>query len=87
MRLAYTPDGVLRIADVHRNKVVISDASKDEQLDVFETAGYTDRASRFSSDGTQFAVCSTRGDVQIWKAGTPSAVAYHFLDLKVPLIQ
>ena len=75
VRLAYTPDGVLRIADVHRNKVVILDASKDEQLDVFETAGYTDRASRFSSDGTQFAVCSTRGDVQIWKAGTPSVVA------------
>ena len=75
VRLAYTPDGVLQIADVHRNKVVISDASKDEQLAVFEIAGYTDRASRFSSDGTQFAVCSTQGDVEVWKAGTASTVA------------
>ena len=51
------------------------DASKGEKLDAFETAGYTDRASRFSSDGTRFAVCSTCGDVQVWKEGTPSAVA------------
>ena len=75
VRLAYIPDGVLRIADVHRNKVVISDASKDEQLDVFEIAGYTDRASRFSSDGTQFAVCSTQGDVKVWKVGKVPTVA------------
>ena len=74
-RLVYMPDGVLRVADVHRNKVVIWDASKGKKLDVFETVGSTDRASRFSSDGTQFAVCSTQGDVEVWKAGTPSTVA------------
>ncbi len=74
-RLAYTTDNTLQVADVHGNKVVIWDASKGEKLDVFETVGYTDRASRFSSDGTQFAVCSTRGDVQIWKAGIPSKVS------------
>lgn len=74
VRLAYTADETLRIADIHGDKVVILDASKGEQLDVFETAGYTDRASRFSSDGTQFAVCSTRGDVEVWKAGIPSTV-------------
>ena len=75
VRLAYTTNGMLRIADIHRNKVVISDASKGEQLDVFETVGYTDRASRFSNDGTQFAVCSTGGDVEVWKMGTPPTVA------------
>ncbi|MYA69427.1 hypothetical protein F4009_23355 [Candidatus Poribacteria bacterium] len=74
VRLAYTADETLRIADVHGKKIVIWDASKGERLDVFETAEYTGRASRFSSDGTQFAICSTRGDVQIWKEGTPSAV-------------
>ena len=74
VRLAYTTNGVLRVADVHRNKVMIWDASKGEKLDAFETEGYTDRASRFSSDGTQFAVCSTCGNVQIWKEGPPSTV-------------
>ena len=75
VRLAYTADETLRIADVHGDKVVIWDASKGEKLDIFETVGYTDRASRFSNDGTQFAVCSTQGDVQVWKAGIPSTVA------------
>ena len=75
VRLAYTADETLRVADVHRNKVVIWDASKGEKLNVFETVGYTGQASRFSSDGTQFAVCSTRGDIQIWQAGIPSKVS------------
>ena len=75
VRLAYTADETLRVADVHRNKVVIWDASKGEKLDAFETEGYTDRASRFSNDGTQFAVCSTCGNVQVWKEGTPSTAA------------
>ena len=75
VRLAYTADETLRIADVHADKVVIWDASKGEKLDVFETVGYTDSSSRFSSDGTLFAVCSTCGNVQIWKEGTPSSVA------------
>lgn len=74
VRLVYTADETLRIADIHGDKVVILDASKGEQLAVFETAGYPDRASRFSSDGTQFAVCSTCGNVQIWKEGPPSTV-------------
>ena len=74
VRLVYTANETLRIADVHRDKVVIWDTSKGERLDAFETVGYTDSASRFSNDGTQFAVCSTCGNVQIWKEGTPSAV-------------
>ena len=74
VRLAYTADETLRVADVHRNKLVIWDASKGEKLDAFETEGYTDRASRFSNDGTQFAVCSPCGNVQIWKEGSPSTV-------------
>ena len=75
VRLAYTADETLRVADVHGDKVVIWDASKGEKLDVFETVGSTDRASRFSSDGTQFAVCSTQGDVEVWKVGTAATVA------------
>ena len=74
VRLAYTTDGVLRVADIHQNKVVISDAFQKEKLDVFETVRYTDHASRFSNDGTQFAVCSTRGDVEVWKVGTASTL-------------
>lgn len=74
VRLAYTTDGVLRVADIHQNKVVISDAFQEEKLDVFETVKYTDHASRFSNDGTQFAVCSTRGDVEVWKVGTASTL-------------
>ncbi len=75
VRLAYTTDGVLRVADIHHNKVVISDALQEEKLDVFETVGYIDRASRFSNDGTQFAVCSTPDDIEVWKVGKTSTVA------------
>ncbi|MYA99885.1 hypothetical protein F4X90_09455 [Candidatus Poribacteria bacterium] len=75
VRLAYTADETLRIADVHGNKVMISDASTGKKLDMFETVGYIDQASRFSSDGTQFAFFSKRGGLQIWKAGTPLTVA------------
>ena len=75
VRLIYMPDGVLRVAEVHRNKVVIWDASKREKLDVFETYSSNDRPARFSSDGRQFAVCSKRGDVHVWKEEAPSAVA------------
>ena len=74
VRLVYTPDGTLRIADLYDNKVVIWDASNREKLYVFETQGSSRRAS-FSNDGTQFAICNTRGNVEVWEAGTPSTVA------------
>ncbi len=73
-RLTYAADNTLRVADIHGDKVVIWNASNGEKLDVFETFGSTDRASRFSSDGTQFAVCSTAGDVEVWEAGIPLTV-------------
>ncbi|RKU25467.1 hypothetical protein C6499_14880 [Candidatus Poribacteria bacterium] len=75
VRFVYTPDGVLRVADVHRNKIVIWDASKGEKLDVFETYNSNDRPARFSGDGRQFAVCSKRDDVHVWKEEAPSTVA------------
>ena len=75
VRLVYMPDGVLRVADVHRNKVVIWDASEREKLDVFETHSSNGRPARFSSDGRQFAVCSKRGDVHVWKEEAPATVA------------
>ena len=75
VRLVYMPDGVLRVADVHRNKVVIWDASKGEKLDAFETQSSNDSPARFSSDGRQFAVCSKRGDVHVWKEEAPATVA------------
>ena len=75
VRLAYTADSTLRVADVYQNKVVIWDTSNQEKIDVFETQGSSDSVSRFSNDGTQFAICNTRGDVQVWKADTLSTEA------------
>ena len=74
VRLAYTPDGAMRIANIHENEVQIWDVSQQEKLDTFDSRGTT-TAACFSTDATQFAVCSTWGDVQVWKEGIPSTVA------------
>ena len=75
VRLVYTSDGTLWIADLCDNKVMIWDASMGEKLNEFETLSSCHRASCFSNDGTQFAICNTRGDVQVWKADTLSTEA------------
>ena len=75
VRLVYTADGTLWVADLWENKVMIWDASTGENLNEFETLSSCHRASCFSNDGTQFAICNTRGDVQVWKANTLSTEA------------
>ena len=73
LRLAYAPDGTLRIANIHEDKVEIWDVSQQEKLDTFDSPGTTTTA-RFSTDGTQFAIANTRGNLQLWKAENPSTV-------------
>ena len=73
IRLAYTPDGRLRIANTNENKVEIWDVSQQEKLDAFDSHGTT-TAARFSTDGTQFAIANTRGYLRVWKAENPSTV-------------
>ena len=75
VRLVYTPDGTLQVADLHENKVVIWDAPQQKKLGSFDISGITGDSARFSNDGTQFAVSNTQGDIQVWKEGTPSTVA------------
>ena len=75
VRLVYTPDGTLQVADLHENKVVISDAPQQKKLGSFDISGIAGDSARFSNDGTQFAVSNTQGDIQVWKEGTPSTVA------------
>ena len=75
IRLAYAPDGTLRIANIHEDKVEIWDASQQEKLDTFDSRGTTTTAARFSTDGMQFAIANTRCNLQLWKAGSPSTIA------------
>ncbi len=75
IRLAYAPEGTLRIANIYENKVEIWDASQQEKLDTFDSRGTTTTAARFSTDGTQFAIANTRGNLQLWKTGSPSTIA------------
>ena len=75
VRLAYTPDGAMRIANIHEDEVQIWDVSQQEKLDTFDSRGTTTTAACFSTDGTQFAIANTRGNLQVWKAGSPSGVA------------
>ena len=75
LRLAYTSDGAIRIANIYENEVQIWDVPQQEKLDTFDSPGATKAAARFSTDGTQFAVANTRGDLQLWKAESPSTVA------------
>ena len=74
LRLAYTSDGTMRIANIYENKVQIWDVPQQEKLDTFDSLGTTKTAARFSIDGTQFAIANTRGDLQLWKAESPSTV-------------
>jgi len=68
VRLAYTSEGSLRVADIYEDEVVIWNASEQEKLDTFEHRGHT-RAARFSDDGQQFAIASAR-DFHVWHADT-----------------
>lgn len=75
----YTPDGILRVADIYDNKIVIWDAIQREKIDTFE--GEKPRHDRFlfghhehlSADGAYIATIQSRSDLWVWTIGTPSS--------------
>ena len=67
VRIAYTLDETLRVADIYDDKVVIWDASQQKKLDTFNTVSTTAGKARFSNDGTKFAICCWNYKVQIWQ--------------------
>jgi len=76
VRLVYSPDETLRVADIYDDKVVIWDTSQQKELDTFNTIGATAENARFSNDGTQFAISCWSHNIQLWKAGTPSTRSF-----------
>ena len=69
VRLTYTPNETLRVADIYNDKVIIWDASQHKELDTFNTIGNTDNNARFSNDGTKFAITCRNRKIQIWHEG------------------
>ena len=76
VRLAYTSEGALRVADIHEDEVIIWNASHQEKLDTFKRRRHTGatRAARFSDEGQQFAIASPR-DFQVWRENAPQVVS------------
>ena len=70
VRLAYSPDETLRVADIYNDRVIIWDATQQKELDTFNTIGTTAENARFSSDGMQFAIACWNHKIQIWQADT-----------------
>ena len=81
--LAYSPDGILGVADVYRDKVVMWDASRGEKLDTIEYQGKSRTEQCISTDAQQFAILTNR-DICVWRAGTPAAVVPHTVPHQVP---
>ncbi len=66
VKLAYTPDGTLHVAEVHKGKVVIWDNVQQDKMDTLEFEG--NRAiCCFSGDSTQFAIANSR-EFRVWTA-------------------
>lgn len=70
VRLAYTPDETLQVADIYNDKVLMWDTSQHNKLDTFNTVGTTAENARFSNDGTKFAIACWNHKIQIWQADT-----------------
>ena len=70
VRLAYTLDETLQVADIYDDKVVMWDASQHNMLDTFNTVGATTNDARFSNDGLKFAIGCWNHKIQIWHADT-----------------
>ena len=83
VRLAYTPDETLRIADIYDNKVVIWDASQHKMLDTFNTVGGTTDDARFSNDGTKLAIGCSNRKIQIWEEDTLTTKSFFSGNLSV----
>ena len=73
VKLTYATEGALRVADIYEDKVVISDAFQQDELDTFEHHGDS-RAARFSGNGQLFAIASAR-DFQVWRENAPQVVS------------
>ena len=78
---AYSSDGTLRVADLHKDKVDLWDASRREQLDTFEYSGNARNPCRFSSDGQQFAIAA-ECEMRVWRADAPLTVVSHLKHAK-----
>ena len=76
VRLAYTPDETLRVADIYDDNVIIWDASQDKVLDTFNTTGATAENARFSSDGTKFVISCWNHKFQIWEENTSTTRSF-----------
>ncbi len=64
VKLAYTPDGTLHVAEVHKGKVVMWDTVQREKIDTLEF-GTRRAVCRFSDDGTQFAIANSQ-EFRVW---------------------
>ena len=72
MKLAYTPDGSLHVAEVHEGKVLMWDTVQREKAGTLEFR--TRRAiCRYSDDGKQFAIANFR-EIRVWTAEEPIRV-------------
>ena len=67
VRLAYTTDETLRVADIYNDKVVMWDVSQHKMLDSFNTVSTTADKARFSNDGTKFAITCRNRKIQLWQ--------------------
>lgn len=76
VRLAYTPDETLRVADIYNDKVVMWDVSQQKELDTFNTVGTTAENARFSNDGSKFAIACWNHSIQIWKEDTSTTRSF-----------
>lgn len=72
MKFAYTPDGTLRVAEVHERKVVMWDTVQREQVDTLEF-GTRKAVCRFSDDATHFVAANSR-EFRVWTAEEPISV-------------
>ncbi|MXV78329.1 hypothetical protein F4083_08590 [Candidatus Poribacteria bacterium] len=71
VELAYTPDGTLRVAEVHKGKVVMWDTVQRKKVDTLEFG--TRGICCFSDDGTQFAIANSR-EFRVWTADKSNRV-------------
>ncbi|MDE0316929.1 MAG: WD40 repeat domain-containing protein [Candidatus Poribacteria bacterium] len=76
VRLAYTPDETLRVADIYNDKVLMCDASQQKELDTFNTVGTTAEDACFSNDGSKFAIACWNHSIQIWKEDTSTTRSF-----------
>lgn len=84
VRLVYTPDEKLRVADLYEDKVEIWDASSDKKLDTFNTVGDTTDDARFSNDGTKLAIACSNRKIQIWEEDTLTTKSFFSGNRSVP---